>query len=125
MRLLLLAAFTLTSCSTEGDRAAERYEFLKQNSASASDLCAAARDVADAYSRDQNEEDIIYMTYRPEPDIESATGRRTEIKITPEMIEAGTDAMCLFRPGDSLPLIVSEVYRRMAAAASTHVEVQV
>jgi hypothetical protein len=56
MRLLLLAAFTLTSCSTEGDRAAERYEFLKQNSASASDLCAAARDVADAYSRDQNEE---------------------------------------------------------------------
>lgn len=33
--------------------------------------------------------DIIYMTYCPENDSESGTGRRLEIEITPEMIEAG------------------------------------
>jgi hypothetical protein len=32
--------------------------------------------------------DIIYMTYCPDAANESATGRRTEIEITPEMIEA-------------------------------------
>lgn len=34
--------------------------------------------------------DIIYMTYCPDNANESATGRRSEIEITPEMIEAGT-----------------------------------
>jgi hypothetical protein len=36
-----------------------------------------------------SELDIIYMTYQRNDDTESETGRRTEIAITPEMIQAG------------------------------------
>jgi hypothetical protein len=37
------------------------------------------------------------MTYRPDDDTGSATGRRkTEIEITPEMIEAAARALALF-----------------------------
>lgn len=38
----------------------------------------------------------IYMTYRAESDSDSATGRRSEIEITPEMIEAGVSELCGF-----------------------------
>lgn len=49
-----------------------------------------------------------------------ATGRPiSEIEITPEMIEAGIAASLLFKLSeDELSLVLSEIYRAMAAASS-------
>lgn len=54
------------------------------------------------------------MTYCSDNANESATGRRKEIEITPEMIEAGADALCLFNLGEDRPEeIARELYRVM------------
>ena len=59
------------------------------------------------------------MTYRSDSDSDSATGRRFEnVEITPEMIEAGIEAISLFKLSeDEFSLILSEIYRAMATAA--------
>jgi hypothetical protein len=60
---------------------------------------------------------IIYMTYRPKPDTESATGRHSVIEITPEMIAAGASALAAFNPDYASPAEGAERIIRSALSA--------
>src|SRR5690606_35424938 len=50
---------------SEGRQAWERYEFLKDNGASADELCDAASEAAEAYSREQKQTDRLPGSAEP------------------------------------------------------------
>ena len=51
------------------------------------------------------------------------TGRRlTDVEITPEMIRAGTEAICLFDPSDDFAVMLPAVFRAMLSAAPFELE---
>jgi hypothetical protein len=60
------------------------------------------------------------MTKHAESATQEETGRRlTDVEITPAMIEAGADALCLWEPDDSPSLVVQSVFAAMLTAAQT------
>ncbi|AIT81599.1 hypothetical protein [Novosphingobium pentaromativorans] len=58
-RAILLVGFALTACASEGDKAAEDYEFAKSSpSTNIQDMCDAATRAREAYVRDHDTENV-------------------------------------------------------------------
>lgn len=65
MRMLfLIVAVGLAGCSSEAEKAEERYRFLERRGATQEELCSTAREARDAYAKEQNAQkyDLFWAT---------------------------------------------------------------